>query len=118
MWQLAGVLAFVLSPLLAWAGPSAQQRVQPDEAYVRAVRAQVIQYWLRPASVAPGQRCAAQIQRTQDGTVTAVAMEAGCQFDAAGQRSLEQAVRRAQPLPSSGDERMDARPLRLTFIAE
>lgn len=88
------------------------------QAYAEAIRARVLEHWLRPASVLPGQRCSARILQLPSGTVIDVQAQPDCQFDAIGRTSLEDAVRRAQPLPSKGFERVYVRNLQLTFVAE
>jgi len=88
------------------------------QAYAEAIRARVLQHWIRPPSVLPGQRCTARIMQLPTGTVIDVQTQPGCQFDAVGRTSLEDAVRRAQPLPSKGYERVHVRTLQMTFVAE
>ncbi|WP_165835736.1 TonB C-terminal domain-containing protein [Stenotrophomonas sp. SPM] len=107
---------------LSAAERSAPARTMDDDAltqaYGDAIRARVLEHWLRPASVLPGQRCSVRILQLPSGTVIDVQAQPECQFDAVGRTSLEDAVRRAQPLPSKGFERVYVRNLQLTFVAE
>lgn len=87
-------------------------------AYADAVRARILEHWLRPASVLPGQRCSARIVQFPTGHVIAVETQPDCQFDAAGRTSVEDAVLRAQPLPIKGYQSVYVRNLHVTLIAE
>ncbi|WP_439449818.1 TonB C-terminal domain-containing protein [Stenotrophomonas sp. ATs4] len=106
---------------LSAAEPSAATRNDDPalkRAYAESIRSRVLENWLRPASVLPGQHCSARIVQLATGTVINVETQADCQFDAVGRTSLEDAVRRAQPLPTKGFERVYVRDLLMTFIAE
>lgn len=87
-------------------------------AYADAVRARILEHWLRPASVLPGQRCSTHIVQFPTGHVIAVETEPDCQFDAEGRTSLRNAVLHAQPLPIVGFESVYLRNLYVTFVAE
>ncbi len=106
---------------LSAAEQSAATRIEDPalkRAYAQSIRSRVVENWLRPDSVLPGQRCSARISQLPTGTVVKVEMQSDCQFDAAGRTSLENAVRRAQPLPTKGFESVYVRDLLMTFIAE
>ncbi|WP_080353878.1 TonB C-terminal domain-containing protein [Stenotrophomonas indicatrix] len=119
------VCAFALSLPMALSLSAAEQAGVPrndhlalQKAYADAVRARIVEHWLRPASVLPGQQCSARVLQLPTGTVISVETQSDCQFDAVGRSSLEDAVRRAQPLPTEGFQSVYARHLQLTFVAE
>jgi len=85
--------------------------------YAAAIQQAVVNQWLRPETVPLGQRCRVQIRQLPGGEVIEVKVQPCCPYDEAGQRSLEAAVLRAQPLPYRGFESVFQRTLTLNFEA-
>ncbi|RRN58784.1 cell envelope integrity protein TolA [Pseudoxanthomonas sp. SGNA-20] len=85
--------------------------------YAAAIQQAVTNQWIRPDTVPLGQRCRVQIRQLPGGEVIDVKVQPGCPYDEAGQRSLEAAVLRAQPLPYRGFESVFQRTLILNFEA-
>ncbi len=85
--------------------------------YAAAIQQAVANQWIRPDTVPLGQRCRVQIRQLPGGEVIDVKVQPGCAYDEAGQRSLEAAVLRAQPLPYRGFEQVFQRTLNLNFEA-
>ncbi len=65
-----------------------------------------------------GQRCKIVIQQLPGGTVNSANVSPDCPFDEAGRRSIEAAVRNAQPLPYRGFEAVFQRTINFTFTAQ
>jgi colicin import membrane protein len=86
--------------------------------YAAAIQQAVLNQWIRPDTVPLGQRCSVTIRQLPGGEVIDVAVASGCPFDEAGRRSLDAAVRRAQPLPYRGFEQVFQRTLILNFEAQ
>ncbi|MBP3974240.1 cell envelope integrity protein TolA [Pseudoxanthomonas spadix] len=84
--------------------------------YKAAIQSVVTQQWTRPDSVSVGTRCVVEITQLPGGEVMEAQVRPGCPMDAAGQRSIEAAVLKAQPLPYRGFEPVFRR--KLTFIFE
>lgn len=84
--------------------------------YAAAIQSAVAQQWTRPDSVSVGTRCVVEITQLPGGEVMEAQVRPGCPMDAAGQRSIEAAVLKAQPLPYRGFEPVFRR--KLTFIFE
>ena len=74
--------------------------------------------WTRPDNVPLGQRCRIYITQLPGGEVINVEFDASCPYDAQGRRSVEAAVRRAEPLPFAGFEPVFNRRLNLNFTAQ
>ncbi|KAF1697901.1 protein TolA [Pseudoxanthomonas jiangsuensis] len=85
--------------------------------YAAAIQQAVLNQWIRPDTVPLGQRCRVVIRQLPGGEVIDARVQPGCPFDDAGQRSLEAAVLRAQPLPYRGFESAFNRTLILNFEA-
>ena len=79
-----------------------------------AVQTAVQQHWLAPAAGA-GFDCALDIEQADGGIVVQVSFGNDCNADAAARASLEQAVRRASPLPYAGFESVFQRRVHLVF---
>lgn len=86
--------------------------------YAAAIQAAVLRQWVRPDTVPLGQRCSITIRQLPGGEVVDVEVSAGCPYDAAGRRSVEAAVLRAQPLPYRGFESVFQRTLNFNFVAQ
>jgi colicin import membrane protein len=65
-----------------------------------------------------GTRCKVEVTQLPGGEVISADVQPGCAMDPAGQRSLEAAVLRAQPLPYRGFEPVFNRRLIFTFEAQ
>lgn len=99
--------------------PPGQGGVNDDlaNAYAQAIQQAVLRQWVRPDTVPLGQRCRVTIRQVPGGEVIDVQVAPGCPYDAAGQRSLEAAILRAQPLPYRGFENVFQRTLIFNFEA-
>ena len=85
--------------------------------YAEALRSAIRRNWTRPDSVPLGATCTLVIRQIPGGEVVEVKIGSPCAYDAAGQRSIEAAVWKAQPLPYAGFEPVFARTLTLNFTA-
>jgi colicin import membrane protein len=87
--------------------------------YRAALQAAIAQNWTRPDSVPLGQRCKIVVRQLPGGEVVDAKVDpSACPYDAAGQRSIEAAVLKAQPLPYAGFEPVFARTLIVNFEAQ
>ena len=86
--------------------------------YAAAIQRAVLSQWIRPDSVPLGQRCTITIRQLPGGEVVEARVAANCPYDAAGKRSIEAAVLRAQPLPYRGFESVFQRNLTFNFTAQ
>lgn len=87
--------------------------------YRAALQAAIAQNWTRPDSVPLGQRCKIVVRQLPGGEVVDAKVDpSSCPYDAAGQRSIEAAVLKAQPLPYAGFEPVFARTLIVNFEAQ
>ena len=86
--------------------------------YAAAIQRAVLSQWVRPDSVPLGQRCTLSIRQLPGGEVVEAKVAANCPYDAAGKRSIEAAVLRAQPLPYRGFESVFQRNLTFNFTAQ
>ena len=104
---------------VGWAGSPGQGGTSEDltAKYAAAIQQAVLNQWIRPDTVPLGQRCRVVIRQLPGGEVIDAKVQPGCPFDDAGQRSLEAAVLRAQPLPYRGFESAFNRTLILNFEA-
>ena len=82
--------------------------------YVAAITLAVTSKWTRPDNV-PNLPCKMRIVQLPGGDVMDVQFDASCPYDEAGRRSVEAAVRKAQPLPYAGFEPVFNRRLNFTF---
>ncbi len=82
--------------------------------YMAAIRSAVEGAWLRPADHQSGQRAVVFVRQAPGGFIQEVRIES-CTGNAAFCRSVEAAVRRAEPLPSPPDPELFAREIRFTF---
>jgi hypothetical protein len=102
---------------------SAQEPVATDRdhlarRYATALMNKIEPEWIRPESVTPEQRCAVQVLQLPGGRVVDARIRPDCEYDAAGQRSVEAAVYRASPLPYAGFESVFSKQLTLNFQAK
>lgn len=86
--------------------------------YQAAIQQAVLRNWTRPDNVPSGQRCRITIRQLPGGEVMEAKVDDSCPFDAAGRRSVEAAVLKAQPLPYAGFESVFNRTLLLNFEAQ
>lgn len=94
---------------------AAKPAAAPIEAYVEAVHAAVQRNWLAPESLQSDLDCALDIEQADGGIVVQVSFGNDCNADAATRATLEQAVRRASPLPYAGFESVFQRRIHLVF---
>jgi colicin import membrane protein len=85
--------------------------------YADALREAIRRNWIRPDNVPLGSTCTLLIRQIPGGEVVDVQIGNPCAYDAAGRRSVEAAVWKAQPLPYAGFESVFARTLTLKFTA-
>ncbi|WP_310232271.1 cell envelope integrity protein TolA [Luteimonas terrae] len=86
--------------------------------YAAALQEAIRRNWRRPDNVPLGQRCRLYITQLPGGEVLNVEFDASCPYDAQGRRSVEAAVRAAEPLPFAGFEPVFNRRLNLNFTAQ
>lgn len=86
--------------------------------YAAAIQEAIARNWTRPDNVPLGQRCRLYITQIVGGEVISVEFDPSCPYDAVGRRSVEAAVRKAEPLPYAGFERVFNRRLNLNFAAQ
>lgn len=86
--------------------------------YQAALQEAIQRNWTRPDNVPLGQRCRITIRQLPGGEVIEAKVADSCPFDAAGRRSVEAAVLKAQPLPYAGFESVFNRTLLLNFEAQ
>lgn len=83
--------------------------------YLAAIQSAVTDSWLRPDSAAPGLRCMLRIVQIPGGDVISVNVENPCNADPQTRNSIEQAVKRAEPLPYKGYEKVFQREINFNF---
>lgn len=83
--------------------------------YFAAIQNAVTQAWIRPDNIPAGTTCAIHITQIPGGQVINVTFDSSCPFDEGARRSVENAVRRAQPLPYKGFEKVFQRDLPFNF---
>lgn len=86
--------------------------------YAAALQEAIRRNWTRPDNVPLGQRCRIYITQLPGGEVMNVDFDPSCPYDALGRRSVEAAVRKAEPLPYAGFEAVFSRRLNLNFEAQ
>jgi colicin import membrane protein len=85
--------------------------------YLAAIQNAVTQNWLRPDNM-PNQPCVVHIVQLPGGQVLSAKASPSCPYDAAGKKSVEDAVLRAQPLPYQGFESVFQREIDFTFTPQ
>jgi colicin import membrane protein len=85
--------------------------------YIDLIRQKVERNWIPPPGVRPGLECEVLVNQLPGGTVGDVRIGA-CNGDDAVRRSIEAAVRRADPLPLPSNPALFERNLRFTFKPE
>ena len=83
--------------------------------YYAAIQNAVTNNWLRPDTTQPGVRCMVHIVQIPGGDVIGVQIANPCNADMQTRTSIEQAVKRAAPLPYKGYEQVFARDINLNF---
>ncbi|MBN8740421.1 MAG: hypothetical protein BGP24_22335 [Lysobacterales bacterium 69-70] len=83
--------------------------------YYAAIQKAVTDAWLRPETTPPGLRCTLEITQIVGGDVIQAVVVSPCNADPMTRTSLEQASRRASPLPYKGYESVFKRKLRFEF---
>ena len=83
--------------------------------YYAAIQNAVTNNWLRPDTTQPGVRCMVHIVQIPGGDVIGVQIANPCNADMQTRTSIEQAVKRAAPLPYKGYEQVFARDVNLKF---
>ncbi|HEY3487311.1 MAG TPA: cell envelope integrity protein TolA, partial [Gammaproteobacteria bacterium] len=79
-----------------------------------AIQQKVERHWIKPPSASSGMICRLVIRQIPGGEVISVEIETSG-GDAAFERSVEQAIYMASPLPEPPDPRVFDRDLRFTF---
>lgn len=81
--------------------PMSQQMLPSSliDQYINAMRARILQSWLRPDGLVPGSRCALSVTQLPGGEITNAATTGSCQFDASARQSLVNAALRSRYLP-------------------
>ncbi|HJT97184.1 MAG TPA: cell envelope integrity protein TolA [Rhodanobacteraceae bacterium] len=83
--------------------------------YAAAIQSAVTNNWNRPDSATAGLRCSLSIVQIPGGDVISVTPMPPCNADEATRNSIEQAVRKASPLPYQGYEKVFQRSIRFNF---
>jgi colicin import membrane protein len=83
--------------------------------YYAAIQNAVTQNWLRPDTAPPGVRCTLRIVQIPGGDVLSVDIASPCNADPQTRTSIEQAVKRAAPLPYKGYEKVFQRTINFNF---
>jgi len=83
--------------------------------YYAAIQNAVTNNWLRPDTTQPGIRCTVHIVQIPGGDVIGAQISGPCNADPMTRTSIEQAVKRAAPLPYKGYESVFARDINLNF---
>ena len=83
--------------------------------YFAAIQNAVTENWLRPDSAVPGLKCMLRIVQIPGGDVIGVQLMNPCNADAQTRASIEQAVKRAAPLPYKGYEKAFQRQIDFNF---
>ena len=83
--------------------------------YFAAIQNAVTQNWLRPDNAQPGLRCMLRIVQIPGGDVIGVQIGSPCNADPQTRNSIEQAVKRATPLPYKGYEKVFERDINFNF---
>ena len=82
--------------------------------YIAAIQNAVTPNWLRPDNI-PNAACVVHIVQIPGGQVVSAKVDPSCPYDAAGRRSVENAVLRTKTLPYTGFEKAFQSQLTLTF---
>ena len=98
----------------AQSGNNSQDSSLKDE-YFAAIQNAITNNWLRPDSAQPGLQCMIRIVQIPGGDVIGVQISSPCNADPQTRTSIEQAVKRASPLPSKGFESVFQRDFNLNF---
>jgi colicin import membrane protein len=83
--------------------------------YYAAIQNAVTQNWLRPDTAPSGLRCSLRIVQIPGGDVLSADVINPCNADAQTRTSIEQAVKRAAPLPYKGYEKVFSREIKFNF---
>jgi len=84
--------------------------------YYAAIQKAITDNWIRPDTTLPGLRCVVRIAQIPGGDVIGVQIASPCNADPATRTSLEQAVKRAAPLPYKGYESVFLRDINFNFL--
>lgn len=87
------------------------------DAYGAAIKAKVTAQWFKPPGWQPQWKCNVRISQAQDGTVLNVKI-LQCDGDQLFQRSVQQAIERASPLPLPSDMSLFSPSINFTFKAD
>lgn len=85
-----------------------------SDEYAAAIQSAVTPNWLRPDNM-PDAPCKVHIVQLPGGDVMSATVDPSCPYDAAGRRSVENAVLRTKTLPYKGFESVFERNLTFTF---
>jgi colicin import membrane protein len=86
-----------------------------DAQYFAAIQNAVQQNWLRPDNTQAGVQCMLRIVQIPGGDVIGVQISNPCNADPQTRASIEQAVKRAAPLPYKGYEKAFRRDINFNF---
>ncbi|HUR41232.1 MAG TPA: cell envelope integrity protein TolA [Verrucomicrobiae bacterium] len=98
----------------AAATQAASEREKKQAVWADALSRHVQRYWNRPAGATGDFECSVQVQLLPDGTVTKARIDSSCGSPALD-RSVEDAVFRASPLPRPADPDVFDRDLNIRF---
>ena len=83
--------------------------------YAAAIQSAVTNNWNRPDSATPGLRCTVVIVQIPGGELMSATVTSPCNADQVTRNSIEQAVRKAAPLPYQGYEKVFQRSIKFNF---
>ena len=86
--------------------------------YQDSIRSKVQSRWRKPLNTQPHAWCKVYVQQTPSGYVETVVVEECSTNDTAFRRSVEEAVRKSEPLPKPPSPELFDRELRFTFAPE
>ncbi|OZB82929.1 MAG: protein TolA [Halothiobacillus sp. 13-55-253] len=93
------------------------QAKQVQDAWIGAITQKVRNQWYKPPGWQPNWTCTVHISQARDGTVLNVKI-GQCDGDQLFQRSVQQAVERASPLPLPADMSLFQSSFTFTFVAD
>ena len=99
----------------AAAARAASEREARQSEWVDVLQRHIQKYWIRPPSALEDFSCGVDVELLPDGTVVNVRIASSC-GNAPLDRSVQDAVYRASPLPRPSDPSVFDRNLRITFV--
>lgn len=86
-----------------------------QDQWIRQIQAKIERNWNKPLSAKPGLECVVNVMQIPGGDVVEARVGSPCNGDDAVKRSIEDAVRKASPLPPPPTQALFQRNIRVTF---